>query len=103
MAPWSIFSGPGSDAEALPSSIEPAVRGVDTAFEVFIDGALTKVYNEASGRSKEQRALRASCKTVLGALIVGGMCDGKSLQEGLARFRTVLVTDLASFGSVDQR
>ena len=67
MAPWSFFSGPGSDAEALPSSIEPAVRGVDTAFEVFIDGALTKLYNEASGRSKEQKALRAACKKVLGA------------------------------------
>lgn len=68
MAPWSMFTGSGNDQEqALPSSMEPQVgRGVDTAFEVFIDGALTKVYNEASGRSKEQKALRGACKKILG-------------------------------------
>lgn len=67
MAPWSLFSGSGNDAEQdLPSTIEPHVRGVDTAFELFIDGALTKVYNEASGRSKDQKALRAACKKILG-------------------------------------
>ncbi len=67
MAPWSLFSGSGNDAEQdLPNTIEPHVRGVDTAFELFIDGALTKVYNEASGRSKDQKALRAACKKILG-------------------------------------
>lgn len=67
MAPWNLFSGSGTDAEQdLPDTIEPNVRGVDTAFELFIDGALTKVYNESSGRSKDQKALRAACKKILG-------------------------------------
>ncbi|KAK9788000.1 hypothetical protein WJX73_004027 [Symbiochloris irregularis] len=38
-----------------------SVRGV-------CDGALTKIYNEASGRSKEQRQIRESCKKVLDQL-----------------------------------
>lgn len=67
MAPWNLFSGSGIETEQdLPKAIEPNVRGVDTAFELFIDGALTKVYNESSGRSKEQKALRAACKKILG-------------------------------------
>lgn len=67
MAPWSLFAGSGSEqAEDLPESMPTTVRGVDTAFEVFIDGALAKVYNEASGRSKEQKALRTTCKKILG-------------------------------------
>jgi hypothetical protein len=67
MAPWSLFSGSGGGQEQdLPESMETNVKGVDTAFEVFIDGALAKVYNEASGRSKEQKALRAACKKILG-------------------------------------
>ncbi|KAK9904753.1 hypothetical protein WJX75_001787 [Coccomyxa subellipsoidea] len=69
MAPWNLFSGSGTDAEQdLPDTIEPNVRGVDTAFELFIDGALTKVYNESSGRSKDQKALRAACKKILDEL-----------------------------------
>ena len=64
MAPWSFFQAQASD---LPASIVPNARGVDTAFEVFIDGALTKIYNEASGRSKELRAIREACKRILGA------------------------------------
>ena len=75
MAPWSIFSGAGKEEEqALPGSMQQQVRGVDTAFEVFIDGALTKIYNEASGRSKEQKHLRASCKKILGEGCLGAIC-----------------------------
>jgi hypothetical protein len=76
MAPWSLFSGSGSEpAEDLPKSMEPSVRGVDTAFEVFIDGALAKVYNEASGRSKEQKMLRTTCKRILGWLRSDAFCS----------------------------
>ena len=66
MAPWSVpwpFGESGSD---LPANIAPSTGGPDTAFEVFIDGALTKIYNEAGGRSKELRAIREACKKVLG-------------------------------------
>ena len=68
MAPWSFLSGSGSEAEAeLPSHMEPdADQKNRTAFSIFIDGALTTIYNEASGRSKDQRALRAGLKTILG-------------------------------------
>jgi len=66
MAPWSIFSSSGDDTVKLPDTIEPSISSESTAFEIFIDGALTKVYNEASGRSKEQRALRGACKKILG-------------------------------------
>ena len=51
----------------------PLVAGVSsngakpsTAFEIFIEGALTKIYNEAHGRTKDQRAVREACKSVLG-------------------------------------
>ena len=37
-----------------------------TAFSIFIDGALTTIYNEASGRSKDQKYLRTGLKSVLG-------------------------------------
>ena len=52
---------------SLPDTIQPNTRGVDTAFERFIDGALTKLYNESSARTEDGRALRASCKPLLGA------------------------------------
>ena len=62
------MSGSGSEADAeLPAHMEPDKTGIDrTAFSIFIDGALTNIYNEASGRSKDQRALRAGLKRVLG-------------------------------------
>ncbi len=68
MAPWSFLSGSGSEAEAeLPALMEPDADKINrTAFSIFIDGALTTIYNEASGRSKDQKALRAGLKTVLG-------------------------------------
>ena len=67
MAPWSFLSGSGSDAEAeLPAHMEADADQSRTAFTIFIDGALTNIYNEASGRSKDQRALRASLKGVIG-------------------------------------
>ena len=101
MAPWNPFSVPGSDAEALPSSMEPAVRGVDTAFEVFIDGALTKLYNEASGRSKEQKALRAACKKVLGAHPLWR--DGEALRRAFCYGAsvTLLVVPISSLHWAD--
>ena len=52
---------------SLPDKIQPNTRGVDTAFERFIDGALTKLYNESSARTEDGRALRASTKPLLGA------------------------------------
>jgi len=72
MAPWSFLSGSGSEAEVeLPAHMEPDKTGKDrTAFSIFIDGALTNIYNEASGRSKDQRALRAGLKRVLGEKII---------------------------------
>ncbi len=68
MAPWSFLSGSASEAEAeLPAHMEPdADKKNMTAFSIFIDGALTTIYNEASGRSKDQKALRAGLKNVLG-------------------------------------
>lgn len=67
MAPWSFLSGSGSEAEAeLPAHMEADADKSRTAFSIFIDGALTNIYNEASGRAKDQKALRASLKTVIG-------------------------------------
>lgn len=66
MAPWGLFSG-GTSSDVLP--LEPNKAGQDTAFEIFIDGALTKIYNEAGGRSKDLRAIREACKKVIGTSI----------------------------------
>ena len=66
MAPWSVSWPFGDGGPELPESIEPMKGGPDTAFEVFIEGALTKIYNEAGGRSKESRGIREACKKVLG-------------------------------------
>ena len=77
MAPWSFLSGSGSEAEAeLPTHMEADADQSRTAFTIFIDGALTNIYNEASGRSKDQRALRASLKGV-----IGGMQSATNSQE----------------------
>ncbi|KAK9786163.1 hypothetical protein WJX73_000537, partial [Symbiochloris irregularis] len=67
MAPWDFFTRPQAEP-ALPATLPGSHAGTDTAFEVFVDGALTKIYNEASGRSKEQRQIRESCKKVLDQL-----------------------------------
>ena len=67
MAPWSFLSGSGAEGEAeLPAHMEPDTDSSRTAFSIFIDGALTNIYNEASGRSKDQKALRAGLKSVIG-------------------------------------
>ena len=69
MAPWSFLSGSGSETEAeLPAHMEADADRSRTAFTIFIDGALTNIYNEASGRSKDQRALRTSLKGVIGEM-----------------------------------
>ena len=69
MAPWSVpWLGQGSNSD-LPDSIPPRKGGPDSALVIFIDGALTNIYNEANGRSKEQRAIRESCKAILGTPI----------------------------------
>ena len=65
MAPWDFITKAATDP-VLPATLQGSHAGTDTAFEVFVDGALTKIYNEASGRSKEQRQLREACKKVLG-------------------------------------
>ena len=68
MAPWNVSWPFGEANSDLPDSIAPSKSGSDSAFEVFIDGALTKIYNEANGRSKDNRAIREACKSVLGEL-----------------------------------
>ena len=67
MAPFGLALFGDSGDPSLPDTIQPSTRGVDTAFERFIDGALTKLYNESSSRTEDGRALRASCKPLLGA------------------------------------
>lgn len=62
-----LFGRRDAGSEHLPDKLSRSGANLDTAFEVFIEGALTTIYNEAHGRSKEQRAVRESCKTVLGA------------------------------------
>ncbi len=67
MAPFGGFALFGDAGDpSLPDTIQPSTRGVDSAFERFIDGALTKLYNESSARTEDGRALRASCKPLLG-------------------------------------
>lgn len=68
MAPWNVTWPFGQTAPELPESIALSKGGPDTAFEVFIDGALTRIYNEASGRSREHREIREHCKKVLGEM-----------------------------------
>ena len=65
MASWGAKFAGQSDATDLPKTMEPGKKG-DTALEVFVDGALTKIYNESSGRSKDQKSIREACKTILG-------------------------------------
>lgn len=68
MSRWSNLFGGGSSTDELPDTIE-SKRGTtgDSAFEVFIEGALTSIYNAASGRTQEQRRIRESCKKIIGA------------------------------------
>jgi len=79
MAPWNVSWPFGDSASDLPDSIAPAKGGSDSAFEVFIDGALTRIYNEAGGRSRENRAIREACKAVLGEWACGWLIDSPSL------------------------
>ena len=67
MAPWNTLFGGGGNTD-LPESIPARSGGAnsESAFVVFIDGALTNIYNEAGGRSKDSKAIRESCKAVLG-------------------------------------
>ena len=67
MAPFGLALFGDSGDPSLPDTIEPNIRGVDTAFERFIDGALTRLYNESSARTEQDKALRASCKPLIGA------------------------------------
>lgn len=66
MAPWNVSWPFGEASPDLPETISPSKGKSDSAFKVFIDGALTKIYNEANGRSKDNRAIREACKSVLG-------------------------------------
>eukprot|EP00884_Botryococcus_braunii_P007659 jgi/Botrbrau1/16895/Bobra.0265s0001.1 len=66
MPPWKGLFGTSASEEQ--PQIAPSKKGVDTAFETFIDGALCKIHQEASGRSKEQKAIREACKKVIDEL-----------------------------------
>ncbi len=66
MASWSTkLAGQSESSDHLPKMMEPGKKG-ETALEVFVDGALTKIYNESSGRSKDQKSIREACKSILG-------------------------------------
>lgn len=67
MAPFGLALFGDSGDASLPDRIEPCARGNDAAFEKFIDGALVRIYNESSARTADGKALRASCKPLLGA------------------------------------
>jgi hypothetical protein len=69
MAPFGLtLFGDGGDDE-LPDRLEPfKAKGNDSAFEILIDGSLTKLYNDANAKSKEQRAIRVACKTLIGGI-----------------------------------
>ena len=70
MSRWSNLFGGGSSTDELPDTLE-SKRGTtgDSAFEVFIEGALTNIYNAANGRSQEQKQIRESCKKIIGAIL----------------------------------
>jgi hypothetical protein len=67
MSGWKGLFGGGGNSD-LPDNIQPREPGAtgDSAFEVFIDSALTKIYNDAAGKSKEHRQIREQCKKLLG-------------------------------------
>ena len=67
MSRWGNLFGGGSATDELPDTIE-SKRGTtgDSAFEVFIEGALTNIYNAANGRNQEQKRIRESCKKIIG-------------------------------------
>lgn len=67
MSRWSNLFGGGGSNDELPDTLENR-RGTtgDSAFEVFIEGALTNIYNAANGRHKDQRQIRESCKRIVG-------------------------------------
>ncbi len=67
MAPFGLALFGDSGDASLPDRIEPCAKGNDAAFEKFIDGALVRIYNESSARTADGKALRASCKPLLGA------------------------------------
>lgn len=69
MSRWSNLFG-GSVSDDLPDTLQ-STRGNtgDSAFEVFIEGALTNIYNAANGRHKDQRQIRETCKKIVGAAI----------------------------------
>lgn len=72
MSRWNLFGGGSTDE--LPDTIQ-SKRGTtgDSAFEVFIEGALTNIYNAANGRSQEQKRIRESCKKLIGAMLRSAM------------------------------
>lgn len=71
MSRWSNLFGGGSSNDELPETLQNN-RGTtgDSAFEVFIEGALTNIYNAANGRQKDQRQIRESCKKMVGTFLV---------------------------------
>lgn len=65
----STFAAFFGGSDALPARIEPLRRGKDVHLEIFVDAAVTEIYNQASARSKEQRAIKEACKHLLGARV----------------------------------
>lgn len=82
MSRWNFFGGGSTDE--LPDTIQ-SKRGTtgDSAFEVFIEGALSNIYNAANGRSQEQKRIRESCKRIIGAILRSPMStsDGQFLAK----------------------
>ena len=68
MSRWSQLFGSSGTNDELPDTLQNK-RGTtgDSAFEVFIEGALTNIYNAANGRHKDQRQIREACKRIVGA------------------------------------
>lgn len=74
MSRWSNLFGGGSSTDELPDTIQ-SKRGTtgDSAFEVFIEGALTNIYNAANGRGQDQKRIRELCKKIIGASLPSPM------------------------------
>ena len=68
MSRWRQLFGSSGTNDDLPDTLQNkrGSRGV-SAFEVFIEGALTNIYNAANGRHKDQRQIREACKRIVGA------------------------------------
>ena len=72
MAPFGLSLFGDSGDATLPDHIEPCKRGLDAAFETFIDGALARIYNEASGRTAEGKGTACLLQAAAGCAVAAG-------------------------------